>query len=98
MYAAGVDVVINAHNHNYERFAPQSPAGRLDATRGIREFVVGTGGDNLQGFPKVHTNSEMRIRDTFGVLLMRLETNGYEWRFTPENADGPTDVGSATCH
>jgi len=59
---------------------------------------VGTGGDNLQGFPNVHPNSEVRIRDTFGVLLMRLETNGYEWRFTPELPNGPTDAGSAACH
>jgi hypothetical protein len=98
LYAAGVDVILNAHNHNYERFAPQDPVGRLDATRGIREFVVGTGGDNLQGFPNVHPNSEVRIRDTFGVLLMRLGTKGYEWRFTPELPDGPTDAGSAPCH
>ena len=98
LYAAGVDVVLNGHNHNYERFAPQNPAGGLDPTRGIREFVVGTGGDNLQGFPKSHPNSEVRIRDTFGVLLMRLEQTGYEWSFTPERPDGQPDVGSGTCH
>lgn len=98
LYAAGVDVVLNGHNHNYERFAPQNPAGGRDPTRGIREFVVGTGGDNLQGFPSSHPNSEVRIRDTFGVLLMRLKADGYDWSFTPELPDGQTDVGSAVCH
>ena len=90
--------MLNGHNHNYERFAPQNPAGSRDPTRGIREFVVGTGGDNLQGFPSSHPNSEVRIRDTFGVLLMRLKADGYEWSFTPELPDGQTDVGSAACH
>ena len=98
LYAAGVDVVLNGHNHNYERFAPQNPSGGRDPTRGIREFVVGTGGDNLQGFPNPVPNSEVRIRDTFGVLLMRLKANGYDWNFTPERPDGQSDVGSASCH
>ena len=98
LYAAGVDVVLNGHNHNYERFAPQSPEGRPDAARGIREFVVGTGGNNLQGFPSPERNSEVRIADTFGVLLLKLRTAGYDWNFTPESPDGQRDAGSDSCH
>ena len=47
LYAAGADVVVNGHDHDYERFAPQDPDGREDRERGIREFVVGTGGAPL---------------------------------------------------
>ena len=98
LYAAGTDVVLNSHNHNYERFAPQSPGGQLDPARGIREFVVGTGGSNLQGFPHPATNSEVRIADTFGVLLLTLRSDGYDWNFTPELPDGQRDAGRGTCH
>ena len=98
LYSAGADVVLNGHNHNYERFAPQSPSGRIDAARGIREFVVGTGGSNLQGFPNPQLNSEVRIPSTFGVLIMTLRTNGYDWNFTPELPDGQRDAGSGSCH
>jgi acid phosphatase type 7 len=98
LYGAGVDVVLNGHNHNYERFAPQSPVGRLDEERGIRQFVVGTGGSNLQGFPNPQPNSEVRIADTFGVLIMSLDANGYDWNFTPEHPDGPRDAGHGSCH
>jgi hypothetical protein len=61
LYAANVDVVINGHDHTYERFAPQDPDGRLDPAHGIREFVVGTGGSPLYEFPSAHANSEVRL-------------------------------------
>ena len=50
LYAAGADLVVNGHDHDYERFAPQDPDGDRDRERGIREFVVGTGGGELRGF------------------------------------------------
>jgi hypothetical protein len=49
-YDANADVVVNGHDHDYERFAPQAPDGTLDSVRGIREFVVGTGGKGLRSF------------------------------------------------
>lgn len=66
LYEGGVDVVINGHDHVYERFAPQDAQGRADSERGIRVFVVGTGGASLQGFSTVRANSEVRQPDVFG--------------------------------
>src|SRR5208282_2522416 len=69
LYAANVEVVLNGHDHDYERFAPQDPSGKLDSQRGIREFVVGTGGKNShRTFASTQPNSELRQADTFGVL------------------------------
>jgi hypothetical protein len=98
LYEAGADVVLNGDNHHYERFAPQDPNGVADPVRGIREFVVGTGGDSLQSFPRVERNSEVRIADTFGVLLLKLKPGGYDWLFVPETPGSPSDSGSGTCH
>jgi hypothetical protein len=98
LYEANADVVLNGHNHHYERFAPQDPDGTTDPSRGIREFVVGTGGDSLQNFVRTERNSEVRIAATFGVLLLKLKPAGYDWVFSPTTTGGQTDSGSATCH
>src|ERR1051325_3761810 len=58
LYEFNVEIVMNGHDHLYERFAPQDPDGRPDAARGIREFVIGTGGAPLYEFKNVHPNSE----------------------------------------
>jgi hypothetical protein len=100
LYAAGADVVISAHVHNYERFAPQDPNGTYDPAKGIREFVVGTGGMSLEGFPTtVSPNSEVRARN-FGVLELTLHSTSYDWQFVPDGRNGNTfsDSGSGTCH
>lgn len=78
LYDADADVVINGHDHDYERFAPQDPEGRLDSKRGIREFVVGSGGKNSHGkMGMTKPNSEARNDDTFGVLKLTLHPHGY---------------------
>jgi len=96
LYEAGADVVLVAHDHNYERFAPQDPDGRADPTHGIRQFVAGTGGGTLRAFTSVHANSEIRIAQTYGVLKMTLQDGGYQWEFVP--ASGPSDSGFSFCH
>ena len=83
LYAAGADVVVNGHDHDYERFAPQDPSGREDRERGIREFVVGTGGAELRDFDDVRRNSELRAAVTAGVLKLVLRADSYEWTFIP---------------
>jgi len=98
LYAAGVDVVLNGHDHNYERFAPQDATGRADPERGIREFVVGTGGKNHYGIRKIKPNSEVRNLNTFGVLKLTLHATSYDWQFIPTTGKKFTDTGSATCH
>jgi hypothetical protein len=98
LYAAGADVVLNGHDHIYERFAPQTPAGAADPARGIRQFVVGTGGKNLTGIFQVRANSEVRDAATFGALELTLYPNGYAWRFRPEAGKTFTDSGLGVCH
>jgi hypothetical protein len=100
LYDGGADVVLNGHDHDYERFAPQDPAGRSDPTRGIREFVVGTGGRNHYGLQTVDANSEIRDSTSFGVLRLVLHPTSYSWQFIPDlqNGNGTfTDSGSASC-
>src|SRR5213083_2790101 len=83
LYAAGVDVVVNAHYGFYERFAPQTPAGVADPVGGIREFVVGTGGALVTGFGTMRANSQVRNSGTPGVLKLTLDDGTYAWQFVP---------------
>ncbi|MEX1008308.1 MAG: Calx-beta domain-containing protein [Acidimicrobiia bacterium] len=97
LYDANADVVLNGHDHDYERFAPQNPSGVADGARGVRQFVVGSGGRShyATGTPK--PNSEVRDSTSFGILRLTLRANGYEWAFRP--AVGTfTDNGTGACH
>lgn len=98
LYDAGVDVVLSAHEHNYERFARQDPEGRADPRRGIRQFVVGTGGRGLYPLGPPAPNSEVRNDETLGVLELTLHSSSYDWRFVPAGAATFTDSGSDRCH
>jgi hypothetical protein len=98
LYAANADVVLSGHDHDYERFAPQSPSGARDSARGIREFVVGTGGRELRPFGTIRPHSQSRNADTFGVLKLTLDPDSYEWKFIPVAGKSFTDSGSGDCH
>jgi len=98
LYAAHADVVLGGHDHDYERFAPQTPDGASDPQAGIREFVVGTGGRSHSIFLRVEKNSESRAAGTFGVLFLSLHSHGYDWRFTPIAGYLFSDSGSGACH
>lgn len=98
LYNANADVVLTGHDHIYERFAPQNPSGGLDYTRGIREFVVGTGGSNHTSLSTTAANSIVRNATTFGVLKMTLHATSYDWKFYPEAGQIFTDSGTYTCH
>jgi hypothetical protein len=99
LYDYNADLVLVGHDHDYERFAPQTAAGVADPARGIREFVVGTGGRShyplLFGFV---ANSQAANADTFGLLKLTLWATGYSWQFLPEAGKTFTDSGSASCH
>jgi acid phosphatase type 7 len=95
LYRNGVEVVLNGHEHNYERFAPLSPGGRKTA-RGIREFVVGTGGYYLYRLGRAVHGSQRRL-STHGVLEMTLRSSSYVWRFAKVGG-GTGDRGRTSCH
>lgn len=97
LYDHGAEIVISGHDHVYERFAPQTPDGRSDADRGIREFVVGTGGADHYDFGTPLPNSEVRDNTTYGVLKLTLNRESYTWTFVSPGASF-TDSGSGTCH
>ena len=95
LYAAGADVVLNGHEHNYERFGKQTPTGQ-EAANGIREFVVGTGGKSHYGFGTPLANSEVRNATAYGVLSLMLRPSSYAWRFTSVGG-GFSDSGTDAC-
>lgn len=105
LYDAGADIVLAGHEHNYERFAPQDPDGERDPRKGIREFVVGTGGASLYLFGEPMPLSEARNANTFGVLALTLRPKRYDWEFMPVTGGARgtmrtpfTDAGSGRCH
>ena len=98
LYDGGADVVVNGHDHDYERFGPQTPTGVADAARGIREFVVGTGGASHYFVGTPIANSEVNNDDTFGVLKLTLHATSYDWQFVPVAGSTFTDSGTGTCH
>jgi predicted phosphohydrolase len=97
LYDAGVDVVVNGHQHWYERFAPQDVDGHLDTAAGIQQFIVGTGGGALGTLRRPAPNSEVRNDQTFGVLKLTLGGGRYAWEFVPAAGGTFRDAGSAVC-
>lgn len=97
LYSAGVDIVLNGHAHDYERFAPQTSGGVADS-KGPVEFVVGTGGDGFQTMGPAIANSAVRSIAAFGALKLTLHSNSYDYQFMPASGYSLTDSGSGTCH
>jgi len=97
LYDYGADVVLSGHDHTYERFAPQDANGVADPARGLRQFVVGTGGGSLYPLGTPIANSEIGNDDTFGVLKLALYPTSYTWEFIPVAGQSFTDQGSAPC-
>jgi len=98
LYDANADVILSGHDHDYERFAPQTPAGVADATRGIREFVVGTGGRSHYSLGTVQANSQVFNGTTYGLLKLTLSPGAYSWQFVPVSGGTFTDSGTGSCH
>ncbi len=97
LYAGGADLVLNGHDHDYERFVPQDPSGAADDARGITEFVVGTGGGEARGFGGIEANSAAHASGVFGVLELRLGEGAWASQFVG-SASGFTDESAGTCH
>jgi hypothetical protein len=98
LYQMNAEVVLNGHEHVYERFAPQTPNAVADPVRGIRQFTVGTGGRSHYSFGTIQPNSEVREANTYGVLKLTLHATSYDWTFIPVAGSSFTDSGTGTCH
>ena len=98
LYDAHADLVLNGHDHLYERFAPQTPTGGADPKNGIREIIAGTGGRSHYKFTKIEPNSEVRNNTTFGILELTLHPRAYDWKFLPVAGSTFTDAGHQPCH
>jgi hypothetical protein len=100
LYAFGTAMVLNGHDHIYERFAPQNPLQKPDPL-GIRELIVGGGGNNHQpSYGTIQPNSVVRDNTTYGVLKLNLGQSSYDWQYFPDQQTGNgtfTDKGSGTC-
>jgi hypothetical protein len=97
LYSAGADIVLNGHEHHYERFTAQNPDGRSDSRNGIVEFIVGTGGAQLRGVDHVVDNSAAQIRGRYGVLKLTLGKGEYQHAFI-DISGRVWDAGSGRCH
>jgi hypothetical protein len=106
LYQHGVDIVLNGHDHVYARYAPMDPNGNLDPLRGIREFIVGTGGESLDTLTTTASSADVRASTDkyYGTMTLRLNPHSYQWDFesalAAAGAPTPTysDTGSGQCH
>lgn len=97
LYNAKAELVINGHEHNYERFAEMNASGQA-TSGGLREIVAGTGGASNTGFGTILSASRVRNGSTYGVLRLTLRSDGYDWKFIPVAGKTFTDSGSTSCH
>ena len=98
LYELNADVILAGHDHSYERFAPQTGSGVADAARGIRGFVVGTGGRSHYPLVTLKANSQVFNGDTYGILRLTLSPSSYTWQFVPVAGSTFTDSGTTACH
>jgi hypothetical protein len=96
LYDAGADVVINGHDHDYERFTQMNGSGSA-VSSGMREFVVGTGGASHYSFGSILSTSQVRNSTTYGVLKLTLNSSSYSWKFVPVAGKTFTDTGTTNC-
>jgi hypothetical protein len=96
---AQAEILLSGHSHDYERFAPLDANGNVDPARGIRQFVVGTGGAFFTGgLDTLEAHSEVAQNTTFGVLKLTLHPTSYSWRFAPIAGRSFSDSGTTACH
>jgi len=99
LYREGAEVVVNGHDHTYERFGLAEPDGTPDAGHGVRQFIVGTGGAPHYGIQRPYApNSRVRDNTSHGVLRLTLEDGAYSWEFVPVAGDVFADSGDGACH
>jgi acid phosphatase type 7 len=100
LYNKNAEIVLSGHSHDYERLAPQNNLSQLDNARGIRQFVVGTGGAFWTGFLPIEANSQIHQNTHHGALVLTLHSNSYDWKFVQAAGESGTftDSGTTNCH
>ncbi|HLN78329.1 MAG TPA: LamG-like jellyroll fold domain-containing protein [Nocardioidaceae bacterium] len=98
LYDAGADVILNAHEHMYERMRPMSPTQAVDKAYGITQLIAGTGGKDERSIGEPHPASVVRNNDTHGVLKLTLHDGRADFAFVPEAGDSFKDGGTIPCH
>ena len=98
LHEAGVELVVNGHEHDYQRFVPLDPAGVPDEAAGIRQIIAGTGGAALRPFERDDPAIAARETGTYGVLRLELAPGSYAWEFVPVPGSTFEDAGTGTCH
>jgi fibronectin type 3 domain-containing protein len=98
LYAAGADLILVGHHHLYERYAPVTPDGQVDTQFGMREFIVGTGGESHHPVLEVKPTSQVRNDTTFGIIRLVLKPSSYSWQFIPVAGSTFTDFGTTSVH
>ena len=96
LHRAGADLVLTAHDHEYERFVPMDETGAADPD-GMVEFVVGTGGRSLYEFAEILPTSAVHDSSTFGVLQLTLSPDSYDWEFIAASGSPFADSGTGAC-
>src|SRR5215212_1218223 len=95
LYNNGADVILNGHDHRYERLARIDPNDNRDLTYGMRPLIAGTGGDPGGGTTDTNEpNSEIKIFGTAGILRMDLSEGYYSWAFIAPDPNNPTGTGT----
>jgi len=97
LYAARVELLLVGHRHIYERYAPLSPTGATEPARGVRQIIVGTGGEEHSSLQPAPPGVEARSNTSFGFLRVALRPTGYDWQFVPVAGGTLTDRGSTSC-
>jgi alkaline phosphatase len=99
LYRSGAELIINGHEHDYERMAPARPSGQIDRKKGVQQIIVGTGGAPLRAKGR-NTVAHSRVfsDDAWGVLRLRLRQGSYTWKFLPVEGETFTDQGERRCH
>jgi chitodextrinase len=98
LYNAGAEIILSGHQHDYQRFAPQTPDDVVDPAKGVRSFIVGTGGIGLYGFTGTAPNVDASDDTTYGALKLTLHATSYDWQFIRAAGGSFTDQGSGACH
>lgn len=99
LYREGAELVVNGHDHSYERFAPARPNGQVDRQHGLRQFISGSGGaDHYVRGDQASPHSEVFDNTSYGVLRLKLKPGSYDWDFIPVEGSDFTDAGSGNCH